>query len=262
MSKMIDRTLACSVLLLGVACGASCGTDEAPATQEEALLTPGMAAEDRPPKGTGIESDDYVWNERAFETVEALKLAGDVDRGKRVYEPCEHCHLPMGQGQEDGAFPQIAGQHSTVLVKQLIDIRDGRRDNPVMYPYAAKLTDPQELADLALYISLLAYPEMRTYGPGTDLETGARIFARNCAGCHGARGQGNAKAFYPIIGGQNYDYLLRQLRNVAAGQRRNAHPAMAVTVAKLEDAGLVALADYVSRLPWPRAGSSATSPDE
>jgi len=218
------------------------------------------SAEPRVPKGVGVESDGYVWNENSFETVEALKLVGDIDRGKRAYQPCAHCHLPTGQGQEDGAFPQIAGQHSTVLVKQLIDIRDGRRDNPVMFPFAAQLTDPQELADIALYVSLLAHPEVRVHGPGTDLEAAARIYSRDCRACHGEHGQGNAREFYPVIAGQNYHYLLRQLRGVANGERRNLHPAMAVTVSRLDDAGLVALADYVSRMNWPDEKRPEPSP--
>ena len=37
----------------------------------------------------------------------------------------------------DGTFPQLAGQHTTVLIKQMADIRAGERDNPTMYPFAA-----------------------------------------------------------------------------------------------------------------------------
>ena len=30
----------------------------------------------------------------------------------------------------------MAGQHSTVIIKQIADIRIGKRDNPKMYPFA------------------------------------------------------------------------------------------------------------------------------
>lgn len=221
----------------------------------------GAPAQERAPKAKGIDSDDYAWNEGAYEIVDVLKLVGNVQRGKRVYQACVNCHLSTGQGREDGGFPQIAGQHSTVLTKQLIDIRNGRRDLPEVYPVVATLTDPQDLADLALYVSLLAFGENYAYGAGTDLETGERIYKRDCVACHGPRGEGNATAFYPIVAGQNYEYLLRQLRDVDMGRRRNSHPAMASIVSKLDDDELMAVADYLSRMTWPRQDRPRRSPD-
>jgi cytochrome c553 len=63
--------------------------------------------------------------------------------GEEGYETCGACHLPSGAGRPDGTFPQLAGQHTTVLIKQMADIRAGLRDNPTMYPFAATLTDPR-----------------------------------------------------------------------------------------------------------------------
>ena len=99
------------------------------------------------PKEKGIESEGYVWNQMEGEKVEALDLKGDAERGEEAYEVCSACHLPSGAGRPDGTFPQLAGQHSTVLIKQIADIRAGRRDNPIMYPFAKTLVDPQELAE-------------------------------------------------------------------------------------------------------------------
>ena len=39
----------------------------------------------------------------------------------------------------------------------MADIRAGLRDNPTMYPFAATLTDAQELADVAAYIEEPVY---------------------------------------------------------------------------------------------------------
>ena len=66
----------------------------------------------------------------------ALELTPDIDRGKALYPLCAACHLETGWGKKDGTFPQLAGQHREVLVKQLADIREGNRDNPTMYPFA------------------------------------------------------------------------------------------------------------------------------
>ncbi|MFQ5615191.1 MAG: 3'-5' exonuclease [Anaerolineales bacterium] len=91
-----------------------------------------------PPKAKGIESEGYVWNEMIGEKMEALRYQGDPERGKEAYEVCSACHLPSGAGRPDGTFPQLAGQHRTVLIKQIADIREGRRDNPIMYPFSWK----------------------------------------------------------------------------------------------------------------------------
>ena len=110
------------------------------------------------PKKGGIEAKGYVWNAQEGEKIEALHKKGDVKRGEEAYEVCGACHLPSGAGRPDGTFPQLAGQHSTVLIKQMADIRAGLRDNPTMYPFAVTLTDPQELADASAYINSLCIP--------------------------------------------------------------------------------------------------------
>ena len=123
------------------------------------LLSAGVAFAGPPaPKKEGIESKEYKWNAQEGEKIEALKLKGDKKNGQEAYEVCGACHLPSGAGRPDGTFPQLAGQHTTVLIKQMADIRAGLRDNPTMYPFAATLTDPQELADVATYIEGLCIP--------------------------------------------------------------------------------------------------------
>ena len=126
----------------------------------------------RPPRKTqGIEGKDYKWNAEEGEKIEALKLKGDKKRGEEAYEVCGACHLPSGAGRPDGTFPQLAGQHTTVLIKQMADIRAGLRDNPTMYPFAATLTDPQELADVAAYIEGLCIPVDHGKYEGADAAT-------------------------------------------------------------------------------------------
>jgi cytochrome c553 len=122
-------------------------------------LIPAFALAGPPaPKAAGIESKDYQWAKMEGELKEALDKKGDVKRGKETYEICGACHLPTGAGRPDGTFPQLAGQHTTVLIKQMADIRMGLRDNPTMYPFAKEMTDPQDLADTAAYIQSLCIP--------------------------------------------------------------------------------------------------------
>ena len=50
-------------------------------------------------------------------------------------------------------------------------------------------------------------------------DRGAAQFTRYCAGCHGARAQGDASRAIPSVAGQRFTYLVRQLANFAGGER-------------------------------------------
>jgi cytochrome c553 len=207
-----------------------------------------LRAQPAPSSDPGIESKGYVWNAAIAEKTEALELAGNVENGERVYRTCSACHLPSGAGLPDGTMPQLAGQHTTVLIKQMTDIRAGVRDNPIMHPYAANLADARELADVAAYIQALPVPIDNGTGPGSDLERGRELYERDCARCHGRRGEGIAEMFYPVLSRQHYRYLLRQLIDIAWGRRRNAYPEMVAVVEGYSAEEFSLVSDYASRL--------------
>ncbi|MEF8724693.1 c-type cytochrome [Candidatus Accumulibacter phosphatis] len=221
-----------------------------------AMIAAGAAqAGPPPPKAHGIEDKSYKWNADEGEKMEALKLKGDKVRGEEGYEVCGACHLPSGAGRPDGTFPQLAGQHTTVLIKQMADIRAGLRDNPTMYPFAATLIDPQELADVAVYIEALCIPIEHGKYEGPDaaaqLATGKTLYEKECKECHGANGEGVKDKFYPVIAGQHYKYLLRQMTEIRDGHRRNANPDMVKIIKKYDDKQLVAISAYQSSLVMP-----------
>ncbi len=214
-------------------------------------------AQSSAPAKAGIESKGYVWNAQEGEKIEALQHTGDIKNGEEAYEICGACHLPSGAGRPDGTFPQLAGQHATVLIKQMADIRGGQRDNPTMYPFAKTLTDPQELADVAAYISSLCIP--RDHGhyeaPDAALQTamGKGLYEKECKNCHGANGEGDKDKFYPVIAGQHYQYLLRQMTSIRDGKRRNANPDMVKIIKVYSDQDLVAISAYQASLAMPGA---------
>ncbi len=106
------------------------------------------------------------WKATAKEALEALRLKGDVEEGTEIYTVCAACHFPTGWGDPLGVFPQLAGQHTTVLIKQIADIRAKNRDNPTMYPFAMQIEGAQDIRDVCSYIQTLKMnPEPRT-GPG------------------------------------------------------------------------------------------------
>lgn len=181
---------------------------------------------------------------------DAMKLTPNIENGKKTYELCASCHADNGWGKEDGSFPAIAGQHRSVIIKQLADIRARNRDNPTMYPFAGNdvIGGAQGLEDVAEYISQLPKNTVVGQGDGTQLVKGKKIFKQMCSACHGDKGQGNAQAFFPRIQGQHYAYLLRQLQWMRDGRRKNANPAMLAIIKNMDDETLSAVADYVSRI--------------
>jgi|APSaa5957512622_1039677.scaffolds.fasta_scaffold16438_3 cytochrome c553 len=106
------------------------------------------------------------WGTSEGEALEALDLIGDGEDGEDLYDICAACHLPEGWGDLAGTFPQLAGQHATVLIKQIADIRAGNRDNPTMYPFAIQIEGAQDLADVSAYIQTLEMNPKPITGPG------------------------------------------------------------------------------------------------
>ncbi len=216
-------------------------------------------------KQAGIEAKDYKWNAQEGEKIEALKLKGNAKEGKEGYEVCGACHLPSGAGRPDGTFPQLAGQHTTVLIKQMADIRAGLRDNPTMYPFAKELTDAQELANVSAYIESLCIPAAHGMYEGPDaakqIADGKVMYEKECIECHKANGEGVKDKFYPVLAGQHYKYLLRQMTEIRDGHRRNANPDMVAIIKKYDNAQLVAISAYQSSLVMPgsmcKAGPAA-----
>jgi cytochrome c553 len=207
------------------------------------------------PKKDGIEAKDYKWNAQEGEKIEALKLKGNAKEGRDGYEICGACHLPSGAGRPDGTFPQLAGQHTTVLIKQMADIRAGLRDNPTMYPFAKELTDAQELANVSAYIESLCIPVDHGKYEGADADAqiakGKTLYEKECLSCHGANGEGDKEKFYPVIAGQHYKYLLRQMNEIRDGHRRNANPDMVKVIKPYTNDMLVAISAYQSSLKMP-----------
>jgi cytochrome c553 len=177
----------------------------------------------------------------------------NVENGLEIYRSCAMCHKPEGWGLSNGSVPQLAGQHRKVVIKQLADIRAGNRDNLLMVPYSSleSMGGAQAVADVAGYIDTLEISIDTGKGSGKDLELGERLYAENCAKCHGPRGEGNDETFMPRIQSQHYQYLLRQFEWIRDGRRRNANPEMVAQIQAFEPQEVEAILDYVSRLEPP-----------
>ncbi len=217
------------------------------------------------------------WNKAGGEKSEAMLLTPDRERGILVYEVCSACHLLEGWGLDDGTFPQLAGQHRNVLIKQLTDIRAKNRDNPTMYPFAlddqilavagyhkGEIDPAQLVADVTDYISKLPMNPEPGFGPwpegAPEFEQGKKLYADNCTECHGDNGEGSNEKFYPRIQGQHYNYMLRQFEWIRDGKRRNANPDMVKQIKEFTDKDMQMVINYTSR-HLPQAKDLAPSKD-
>jgi len=78
-------------------------------------------------------------------------LAGDAVAGKAKAALCASCHGPTGISMSP-IWPNLAGQKEQYLVKQIKAFRDGTRQDPMMAPMVAALSDA-DIDNLAAYYS-------------------------------------------------------------------------------------------------------------
>lgn len=195
--------------------------------------------------------------------------AYDIEAGKKIVENnCAACHGATGVSVAP-AQPNLGGQHIKYLYKQLVDFKTGARVNGVMKAQLVGLTQ-QDLANVAGY-----YASQKPWGvgfgnPETNDEATKLYLGGDknrgvipCAGCHNPKGEGNAWAAFPRLGGQHALYITTQLKLFRAagrndeglmeGQTRTNDSAkkgekgmMQVVAAKLTDKDIRILSDYLS----------------
>ena len=200
--------------------------------------------------GPGMNHSVLASQNQELDYLSSLKP--DIEAGKAAFASCTKCHGTEGWGSYSGEYPQLAGQHASVTLKQLSDIRSGQRDNPLMLPIVAELSKQgdQSLVDVAAYVATLKMNPDPGVGEAEDeeLEVSKNVFAEQCATCHGSNGEGDAGKSYPLLQGQNYEYVLRQLKLIQAGKRKNANLDMQKVIAGMTENKLKLMADYISRL--------------
>jgi cytochrome c553 len=187
------------------------------------------------------------------EDSDASHTRPDLAHGANLFRSCAVCHGSSGGGTPDGQVPRIAGQHFSVLVKQLVDYRSNRRWDPLMQFMADKhlLKTPQDIADVAAYASQVdTLPEAGVgVGSGEFLSGGGEVYASTCMACHGKTGNGSGPRQIPRVAGQNYAYLVRQIHDAVEGRRPNFSAAHIQMLKKLDYAQIMGVADYLARIP-------------
>ncbi len=91
--------------------------------------------------------------------------------------------------------------------------------------------------------SLLAGPAFALDGPTLYVE-------RTCIACHGAEGRVPVMTEYPRLAGQNKEYLLAQMKDIASGARSNAHTlAMKNVMHLISEEEMAVVTEWLSSLP-------------
>lgn len=184
-------------------------------------------------------------------------VAETVDAERIVKETCATCHTQTGNSLAP-PFPKLAGMAPDYLAKQMRDIASGTRKSDIMVSILADLTRGQVNA-LAAYFGrqtrtpgIVTHPDLVAAGERVYHEGNRETGVPACAGCHTQNGGGAPR--FPMIAAQNADYVVQQLQNFRSGARANDFGTlMRTVVARLSDAELQAVAQYVASMPVPPA---------
>ena len=190
---------------------------------------------------------------------------GDAKAGQTKSGTCAACHGVDGNSA-DAQYPKLAGQHERVIWKQLQQFKNGQRENAIMGPLAASLSE-QDMRDLGAYfasqkpasgvadetpIAAGAYSGQKYWQVGERLwrAGNAKAGVPACLACHGPVGRGNPGAAYPSITGQHASYSVARLNYFRAGSDKAVatSPAMVDIAKRLSDEEIQALATYAEGL--------------
>jgi mono/diheme cytochrome c family protein len=187
---------------------------------------------------------------RRTHEAQSLPLVNDLPRGQRLYARyCANCHGPRGEGDGAGGGtlrprPANLAEHEYSAAR-LADVLWNGVAGAAMPAWRDR--SAEDLAAIAQAVRALAKPQDAPVPDAAQSELGARVFAANCAQCHGQRGDGNGTAAAELaINPVSFRsqrptpaHALDVLRNGIEGSP------MAPWTPRLSDAEMMAVAHYV-----------------
>ncbi|EDL51284.1 Cytochrome c, class I [Vibrio mediterranei AK1] len=174
-----------------------------------------------------------------------------------IMEACIDCHGSDGVGREN-TIPNLRGQPKAYLEAQVLAFKSGHRTSSFMEPIVHDVADDQLVLAADFYASIpVDTPETLQWRGDkwpADMPLGERIAYSGkwnsnvpaCVSCHGPNGVGVAPSF-PMLIGQNKDYLINQLNAWKNDQRPPGLLGTMVTISKaLSEEEIEAVAEYFS----------------
>lgn len=184
---------------------------------------------------------------------------------------CIACHGKEGRTINAEYLPRIAGKPAGYLFNQLVNFRDGRRNNATMSHLLQPLSDAY-LREIAEYFSALdlpyASPQMSSASTDT-LRRGETLVLRGdatrklpaCAACHGTPLTGVTPAIPGLLGLPGA-YISAQLGAWRAGQRKAHAPDCMAELAKaLQPDDISAVAAWLAAQPVPTPAKPVSALD-
>ena len=148
-------------------------------------------------------------------------------------QTCSQCH---SHTQVDQAPPGTKLEVIT-LVKRMVN--NGLEAND------------SDLATIIRYLTTTYAGQQPGQGetlPEQGLSDGMGLYSEKfCIGCHGPAGASPTSPFFPVLAGQNKDYLIQQFKDIKSGRRSNgATSTMSALVQNVTDQEIAAIAGYLS----------------
>ncbi|WP_456413884.1 NapC/NirT family cytochrome c [Thiolapillus sp.] len=200
----------------------------------------------------------------------------DPEDAEDIMQTCAACHGIYAQGTPDGEYPRLAGMNPDYLIRQLEHFKNRKRINIPMIPFANDRelpgTDMQTIAyylasiDLPTHIAVIDEEEVAKdegfdalarleeskrslnipHYPG-NADAGGRLYRKECATCHGEKGEGNRMLTIPMLTGQHSKYLLRQVERFRKGERIHDDPRDQQIFQRFGDSEIADILAWLSR---------------
>lgn len=172
-------------------------------------------------------------------------VAADIEAGRAKAQVCVACHGPGGNATLPGV-PSLAAQPAMHTFLQLVQFRAKRRADAQMTPFAEKLSD-RDMQDIAAYFAAQKHMPPPFAADQAKAALGRKLAeAHHCGSCH--RPDMSGQNQMPRLAGQDFQYLVKQLRGLKDGSRRDIDGTMASAAQALSEHDIDNLAHYLSGL--------------
>jgi cytochrome c553 len=172
-------------------------------------------------------------------------LAQDTEAGRTKSQACAACHGVDGNSIAP-MFPNLAGQTWRYIYIQLKDFKEARRSNPMMDPLVKELSR-QDMIDIANFYAAQPAKPSAFKADEIKIKLGkAKADETLCTMCHlgGFMGQNEI----PKVAGQQYDYIVQQLKDFKARKRTNDAGNMTSVSQTLSETDIENLGHYITSL--------------